>query len=255
VLEGQLTTLDSWIWPVALAPIAGSFLGVIVTRVETPASIVFGRSCCPACGTRLGSADLVPLLSWVASRGRCRHCAKPIGAFYPLIELAAVGVAAWAALTVSGWLLWTSCLLGWTLLALAAIDFKYFLLPDFLTLPLIAAGLFVIWALDSPVLLPHAIGAVAGFAFVVAIRYLYWKLRGREGMGLGDAKLLSASGAWVSWESLTSVVLIAALSALAFTLFSAARSGRISLADRVPFGAFLCFGTWIVWLYGPLIAD
>ena len=241
-----------WIWPVVAAPFIGSFLGVLVTRARAPRSIVVGRSACDHCGHRLGLADLVPLASWLVARGRCRYCRHALGAFYPMIELAALGVALWAAWLATDWLLWPSCLLGWLLLALAAIDWRCFLLPDFLTLPLLGAGL-LLWAVaDPPALASHAIGAAAGLAFILVLRWGYWQLRRREGIGLGDAKLLAASAAWVSWEGLPSVLLVASVAALASTLLRYKRSGSISLVDPVPFGAFLCLGTWLVWLYGPL---
>ena len=151
----------------------------------------------------------------------------------------------------SGWLLWATCLLGWTLLALAAIDFKYYLLPDFLTLPLIPAGLLVGWAFDHSTLGAHVIGAASGLAFFIGLRHAYRRLRGREGMGLGDAKLFSAAGAWVSWDRLSSVMLLAALSGLAFGSLKRARR-HCFLTDRVPFGAFLSFGMWVVWLSQPV---
>jgi leader peptidase (prepilin peptidase)/N-methyltransferase len=247
-----VTTLSSWIYPVVLAPVIGSFLGVLVTRAETPRAIVFGRSRCEACSARLTAVDLVPILSWLALRGRCRRCDRAIGILYPVLELAAVGVAIASAMVFSGWSVWMSCLLGWALLALAATDFKYYLLPDFLTLPLIVAGLLVSWQLDHASLLAHAIGAACGLAFVIGLRRIYRRLRGREGMGLGDAKLFAAAGGWVSWDGLPSVMLLAALSGLAFGLLKGARDNTVSLTDRVPFGAFLSFGIWIVWLSVPV---
>jgi leader peptidase (prepilin peptidase) / N-methyltransferase len=241
-----------WLWPAIAAPFIGSFLGVLVTRARVPQSILVGRSACEHCGHRLGPADLVPLASWLVTRGRCRHCRQAIGAFYPAIEVAALAVALWSAWLATDWLLWPSCVLGWLLLALAAIDWRCFLLPDFLTLPLLAGGL-LLWAVAEPAVLPsHAIGAAAGLAFILMLRWAYWLLRRQEGIGLGDAKLLAASGAWVSWEGLPSVLLVASVAALASTLLRHKRGGSISLVDRVPFGAFLCLGTWLVWLYGPL---
>jgi len=242
---------DSWIVPVLLAPFVGSFLGVLVTRCETPEKILIGRSACVLCGTTIAPRDLVPIGSWVLLRGRCRNCRQAIGLFPLVIELAALLVALWSASLVSGGLLWASCVLGWLLLALAATDLKYFLLPDFLTFPTIAAGLAAACLFLPDRLLPNALAAAAGYVSVVALRYLYRLLRGREGIGLGDAKLLAASGAWVSWPGLPSVVLLAALTGLAYALWNK-RFGAISATDRVPFGAFLALGTWIVWLYGPL---
>jgi len=247
----------AWFWAVILAvilaPIIGSFLGAVVTRVEAPRSIVFGRSCCDSCGATLAPHELVPLVSWLASRGRCRRCSQPIGLFYPFVELAAVAIAGWAITVFSGWVLWASCVLGWTLLALAVIDYKHYVLPDFLTLPLIPFGLVVTWANDPLALADHLAGVAAGFGFVVILREVYRRLRKREGIGLGDAKLLAASGAVVSWQALPSVILIASVTALALAVFRTSQGANMSLADRMPFGAFLCLATWIVWLYGKIM--
>lgn len=251
---------SSWVWPIVVAPFIGSFLGVLIMRARAPRTILWTRSVCDACGHTLAPADLVPLASWAAAGGRCRYCTTRIGLFYPGIELAALAVAVWSAWLVGGWLLWASCAFGWVLLALAAIDWREFRLPDFLTLPLIAAGLGVQFALAPhaplaaipPSLLAAAIGAAAGYAFVLLVRWAYSALRHREGIGLGDAKLFAATGAWVGWLGLPSVLLVATLSGLAWALLRSAAKRQVRADDRVPFGTFLCLGTWIVWLYGPL---
>jgi len=228
----------------------------VVLNHDDPAHILAGRSACESCSKRLGVADLAPVLSWALSRGKCRHCGTAIGLFYPAIELAALVVVLWSATIFSGFAFWAGCLLGWVLLALAATDWKYFRLPDFLTLPLIAAGLLVTAVLDTGAIAAHVLGAAGGYVFVRLLRFAYRRLRGREGMGLGDAKLLAAAGAWVSWQGVPSVLVIAALSALAIVLLgSIVFSGsRNDPARRVPFGVFLSLGLWITWLYGPLIA-
>ena len=243
---------SSWIWAIVVAPFIGSFLGVLITRASAPRTILWTRSVCDACGHTLGPVDLVPLASWAGAAGRCRYCRTRIGWFYPGIELAAFAVAGWSALLASGWLVWASCGLGWALLALAAIDWREFRLPDFLTLPLIAAGVFVSGLADATSLLNSVVGAAAGYLFVVVVRWIYQRIRGREGMGLGDAKLLAAGGAWVSWIGLPSVVLIAAVAALAVT-FIRTRGTKLRSDEHVPFGAYLSVGIWLVWLYGPLL--
>jgi len=247
-----LLSLPPWIWACALAPFIGSFLGVVVTRHDALGSAMTGRSACDTCGTTLRARDLVPVLSWVASRGHCRHCGASIGWFYPAIEICALIVALWSSTAFSGAAFWISCCLGWALVALAVADFKYLLLPDFLTLPLVAAGLAANWFLDPATPIAHVIGAAVGFGAVMVLRFIYERLRGREGMGVGDAKLLAAAGAWTGWAGLSSVLAIAAVSALIFALLRGARARHLSLADSVPFGPFLAGGLWIVWLYGPL---
>ncbi len=243
-----------WLVPVLAAPFVGSFLGLLVERLPAGKGVLFGRSACSHCGQTLGFRDLLPLLSWAVSRGRCRHCGVGLGLFHPAVELAALAVAAWTALVLdgNGWILWAGCLLGWMLLALALIDARHLLLPDALTLPLVPVGLGVAYALDPAALAGHAIGAAAGFAVFYAIGAAYRRWRRREGLGLGDAKLLAAAGAWVSWTGLPSIVFIAGMLALAGVLASSLLGRTASWTDKTPFGAYLAAATWLVWLYGPL---
>lgn len=242
-----------WLFLLLVAPAVGSFLGTVAIRLPAGRPLVRGRSACPHCGCVLGWRDLVPVMSWLLSRGRCRACGGPVAWAYPAIELGALAVATWSLAVVPGWLAWATCALGWTLLVLAAIDVRHLLLPDELTLPLIPAGLAVAWAVAPERLADHVIGAVAGFLFVALVGLAYRKLRHREGIGLGDAKLLAAAGAWLSWAGLPSVLLLAAAAALLGHLVWA-RAARRDLADRqLPFGPYLAGSLWLVWLYGPVI--
>lgn len=241
-------------WPIAIAPFIGSFLGTLVLRLPKGESVVGGRSVCPECGHGLGVFDLVPVLSWVSLRGRCRYCGAAIPPFYPAIELGALGVAVWAALAAPDVPLWQSCLLGWTLLTLACIDAWKYLLPDVLTLPLLLAGLLVALVFDPDVLSARLAGAVFGFGLFWALRISYRAWRRREGLGGGDLKLLAAAGAWVGVEGIPSVILIAALSGLAGAVLRSRVTGKaLGGRTRIPFGLFLALGIWLIWLYGPLI--
>ena len=228
---------------VTAAPFVGSFVSLLTHRLPAGEAWVLGRSRCRACGGTLAVRDLVPVLGWLANGGRCRVCAAPVSPLYPLLELAALGIAGWAAWVLPAPLLPFGCLLGWALLALAAIDARHLLLPDGLTLPLIPLGL----AQASERLVEHALGAVLGYLVFAAIAAAYRRLRHREGLGLGDAKLLAAAGAWVSWSGLPSVVLIAAISGLTTAVVL-----RLSHRDRLAFGPHLCLGLWLVWLYGNI---
>ncbi|MGQ0676348.1 MAG: prepilin peptidase, partial [Rhodospirillales bacterium] len=228
----------------AASPFVGSFLATAAHRLPRGKSPLGGRSACPSCGHHLGPLDLVPVVGFLARRGRCAHCGAPISAMYPLIELAALAAALWALATAPGWTALLVAALGWALIVLAIIDAKYFLLPDVLTLPLLLAGL-AIASFDAAApgirwnvtLADAAIGAVAGFASLALVGWAYRRLRGRAGIGGGDAKLRAASGAWAGWQGLSSVVLIAALAALAAALVIAAyRRRRPGLSDRLAFG-------------------
>lgn len=238
---------------IVVAPFIGSFLAVVALRWGQARGAVRGRSACDACGATLAPLDLVPLVSFVGLRGRCRHCGAAIDPTHVALELGALTVVVWAAFVTSGWILVASCALGWTLLTLAAIDWRTGLLPDVLTLPLIVAGLGVSFALDSGSLLDHVIGAAVGFVAFWALAEAYRLLRGRDGLGLGDAKLLAASGAWLSWSGLPSVILFAAFIGLALVLAQRLRGGALQATDRLAFGPALAAATWLVWLYGPLV--
>ena len=237
----------------AAAPFVGSFLGVIVRRVPEGRSIGWVRSRCECCGVALRVWDLVPLYSWLASRGRCRYCGHRLGWFYPGIELSAFAVAL-AALSVDGGEgTWLDCLLGWWLLALGWIDIRRWLLPDVLTLPLIIVGLAAAAAFDPEQLTGRALGAVLGYLSLRMVALLYRALRGREGLGHGDAKLLAASGAWVGAMALPQVVLGAALSAIFAAACLRLAGVRLGAHSALPFGPFLALATWVIWLLGPFL--
>ena len=197
---------------------------------------------------------MVPLLSLLLQRGRCRACGARLSWFYPAVEVAALAVAlmAWWRLPGPevGWL-WASCVLGWALLALAWIDARHFRLPDALTLPLIPAGLLATQALAPAAVLDHAVAALAGYASFALVAAGYRRWRGRAGLGAGDAKLLASCGAWLGLEALPMLVLLAALLGLAMALALAWRQGRLRGDMAVPFGPALALACWLLWLWGP----
>jgi leader peptidase (prepilin peptidase)/N-methyltransferase len=239
---------------IVASPFMGSFLGVLVVRLPQQRAVGLARSQCDHCGHALAAKDLVPVFSWLWLRGRCRYCSASIGGLPFAMEAAAVLVAAWAATETTGWLLLATCGFGWALLTMAVIDWTAFLLPDVLTLPLVPAGLLVAYGVAPASLLDHAIAAAAGLLGAIALAFVYRRLRGRDGLGFGDAKLLAGLGAWVGLEGMPTTILYGSVLGLAFALFSALRGRRLALSDKVPFGAFLAAAGWLVWLYGPLVA-
>jgi leader peptidase (prepilin peptidase)/N-methyltransferase len=169
--------------------------------------------------------------------------------------MAALGAAmfAWAALaTPPTWVLAASLALGWCLLALGATDIASLRLPDLFTLPLVAAGLAVALALPGAPLADHLAGTAGGYLALAALAWAFARWRGFEGLGLGDAKLLAAGGAWLGWMALPSVVLIACAIAFVQVGVAAARRGRAALGQEIAFGAPLAAAIWVVWLHGPL---
>ena len=165
--------------------------------------------------------------------------------------IAALAMVGWAASvdTDPRWIV-SSTALGWMLLALGWIDWNTFRLPDLLTLPLVILGLVAAW-LDSPeAFYSGAIGALAGYTALFAVSLGYRLLRGREGLGRGDAKLLAAGGAWLGWPALPWVVLLAALLGLLLALLQRMRGVRLTAQTALPFGPALALAIWIIWLYG-----
>jgi leader peptidase (prepilin peptidase)/N-methyltransferase len=241
-------------WSLLLvSPIVGSFLGVVVRRLPDGLPIARARSRCEGCGAGLKPRDLVPLLSWLIAKGRCRSCGRPIGWFYPGIELAALAVAVIAVLVDGGAAAWLDCLLGWWLLTLGWIDLRRWLLPDALTLPLVVAGLAAAAAFDPEQLTGRALGAALGYLSLRAIAALYRALRGREGLGQGDAKLLAGSGAWLGAAALPEVIFVAATAALAAAACLRLVGVRLAAHSALPFGPFLALATWLLWLCGPFL--
>ena len=168
-------------------------------------------------------------------------------------EVGALVIAVWALLVTGGWILAISCVFGWLLLALAVIDWRHFLLPDVLTISLLIVGLVATSLLDAPSLVDHFAGAIAGFLILVGIATLYRRIRNRDGIGFGDAKLLGAIGAWVSWEGIPSVLMLATVMGLSVAAVHAIAGTRIEFSTKLPFGTLLAGAGWLVWLYGPLM--
>lgn len=237
---------------VLISPFIGSFLGVVIRRLPAGKPIVWARSRCESCGVALSIRDLVPILSWLVSGGRCRVCGRGLGLFYPAVELAALGIALVAVRLDLGVEVWLDCILGWWLLALGWIDARCWLLPDLLTLPLVVAGLAAALAFDPAGLTDRALGAAAGYLALRAVAFIYRRLRGRDGLGEGDAKLLAAAGAWVGASALPQVVLIAALAGLFAASCLHLAGYPLRGTSAMPFGPFLAFATWIVWLLPAL---
>lgn len=162
------------------------------------------------------------------------------------IQLAATGIVAWA-----WWIdgdtprCWFGTVLGLVLLALACIDHATYRLPDVLTLPLALIGLGATGALSPAELPDHAVAAAAGYLAFRLVALTYRRLRGHEGLGQGDAKLLAAAGAWLGLEHLPVVVLVAAVMGICLIVLT---GGKLARDAAVPFGPALALSTWLVWI-------
>lgn len=175
-------------------------------------NLMLPRSRCPHCEHQISAFENIPVVSWLALKGRCKSCNSKISLRYPLVELttAALSLGVFLALGPSAAMV-AALGMTWALLALTMIDFDTQLLPDDITLPLLWAGLLLnISGLFVP--LPHAVlGAVFGYLSLWSIYWLFKLATGKEGMGYGDFKLLAALGAWLGWQALPLILLLSSL--------------------------------------------
>jgi leader peptidase (prepilin peptidase)/N-methyltransferase len=196
---------------------------------------------------------------WFATRLARREAARGEDARAPLGTAAVVTVvaAAFAWVAVSGprdWpLLIASLALAWSLVCLAVIDITAYRLPDALTLPLLAGGLGVTLLLPGRPILDHVAGAIVGWGALAALARAFRRWRGVESMGLGDAKLFGAAGAWLGWAALPSAMLVACAAAFVWVGLRVLRHGLGAARERIAFGAPLCLAILMVWLQGPLV--
>lgn len=256
-----------------LGLLVGSFLNVVILRLPRrmewqwkrdsreilgepelydppPPGIVVERSHCPHCGHQLSWYENIPVLSWLALRGKCRSCKAPISAQYPAVEL----------LTM---LLFTACVwqfgFGWQgfgalvltsfLVAASGIDIRTQLLPDSLTLPLMWLGL--IASLDNLYMpaKPALLGAVVGYASLWTVWWLFKQATGKEGMGHGDFKLLAALGAWCGLSGLLPIILLSAVAGAIIGSVMLAVQGR-DRSTPIPFGPYLAIAGWVTFMWG-----
>lgn len=234
-------------------PFVGSFLGVLADRLPRGQDIVWDRSACRRCGTQLTLRDLVPVVSYLWLGGKCRHCGGAIAPWVLYLEIAATGAAILAVIAApTPGLAWIWAVWLWLLLVLAVCDLTRFRLPDPLTLALFVVALSLAVMPGGIGFRAGMIGALAGAGSFAALRWGYDALRGREGLGLGDVKLMAGLGAWSGAKDLPLLVLIAASCALAVVLvqsLSDRAGGTKPLALRaLPFGAALCGSAGALWL-------
>jgi leader peptidase (prepilin peptidase)/N-methyltransferase len=273
-----LLLTHAWLFVVAasvLGLVVGSFLNVVIARLpvmlarqwqaqcrelagpteaapsEAAFNLITPRSRCPHCGHAIAALENIPVISFLWLKGKCAACQKPIARRYPAVELLSAvltGLVAWrfgfgaAALA--------ALLLSWALIALTFIDIDQQLLPDVITLPFLWLGLVFNLAGGFTGLAAAVIGAVAGYVSLWLVFQLFKLATGKEGMGYGDFKLFALFGAWLGWQMLPVVILLASLVGAIVGLSFILLKGR----DRglpIPFGPFLCAAGWLAMLWGP----
>ena len=232
---------------IILGGIWGSFSNVCIYRLPENQGIIAGRSFCPSCKNKIQWFDNIPILSFVLLKGKCRHCKSIISLQYLIVELISsvsfVTIYYFFGLTFTTLLL---LILSVFFIIIFFIDLKHFIIPNVLTFTLMFVGF--IKSFDPnlnkaifPNYINSLIGGVFGYLIIWLIIYFYKKVRKKEGMGLGDAKLLSAIGFWFGWLSIPFTIFISSLVALIFVIPSILNKSR-GMTSQIPFGPYIIVG-------------
>jgi len=255
----------------------GSFLNVVIYRLpvmmerqwrqeatkllsEEPVStspsekfnLMVPRSRCPHCGHQITALENIPVISWLALKGRCRGCKSPISPRYPLVELATALLSLLVLLMLGPEKALFAIPMTWALISLTMIDFDTQLLPDDITLPLLWAGLLVNLNGVFVPLQTAVIGAMVGYLVLWSVYWLFKLVTGKEGMGYGDFKLLAALGAWLGWTMVPLVLLLSSVVGAVIGLgYLAIRKESAPFA----FGPYIAIAGFVALLWGqPLLS-
>jgi leader peptidase (prepilin peptidase)/N-methyltransferase len=238
----------------AMGLAVGSFLNVCIYRLPRRESVMFPGSHCPVCDRSLDWFENLPLASWLVLRGRCRTCRTRIPVQYPLVEAmtAAVFVSAYF---IYGWtpLLAARLLFACAMIVLFVIDLQHRILPNVITLPGIVIGLLFSFFLP-PGWRSSLIGVLAGGGVLFAIAEAYYRLRGYEGLGMGDVKMLAMIGAFLGWPLMIVTLVLSSFSgSLVGVGLLVSRRGDMKAA--LPFGTFLAVGALVAAVAGDAFLD
>ena len=259
-----------------LGLLVGSFLNVVIHRLpkmmelewqqqardalslpqpeqKATYNLVLPNSQCPHCGHEIRAWENIPVVSYLALRGKCSACKAPISARYPLVEVATALLSGFVAWHFGfTWQAGAMLLLTWGLLAMSLIDVDHQLLPDALVLPLLWLGLIVNYFGLFTSLGDALWGAVFGYLSLWSVYWLFKLLTGKEGMGYGDFKLLAMLGAWGGWQVLPLTILFSSLvGAVLGVILLRLRNAETS--TPIPFGPYLAIAGWIALLWGDQI--
>jgi leader peptidase (prepilin peptidase)/N-methyltransferase len=230
----------------------GSFLNVCIYRLPRRESLNWPASHCTRCSRPLSWYENIPLASWIVLRGRCRTCHASIGITYPVVELI-TGLLFAGGYLIYGWtpLLAVRLLFACAMIVLFVIDLNHRILPNVITVPGIVAGL-AFSAVLPPGWLASLIGALAGGGALFLIAEVYYRVRGVEGLGMGDVKMLAMIGAFLGWQLTLVTLMLASLSGSVIGVGLMALDRR-GMQAALPFGTFLAVGALVAAVYGDTL--
>ncbi len=241
------------IFVIILGGLWGSFANVCIHRLPIGKGVVSGRSFCPNCKKSITWKDNIPIISFLFLNGKCRRCKKKISFQYLIIEVITIiyflvvyylyGISTTTLLFL---------ILGLSFIIIFFIDLKYYIIPNVLTFSLMVIGFVKSFDPNLNSIFPNfinsLIGGIFGYLIIWSIIYFYKQVRNKEGMGLGDAKLLSAIGFWFGWISIPFVIFLSSIIALLSVIPGLMKKSK-KLSSQIPFGPYIIIGTLIYLIF------
>lgn len=243
---------------IILGAIFGSFANVCIHRLPLNKKISQGRSFCPKCKKKITWKDNIPILSYFFLNGKCRKCKKPISVQYLLVEIISAFIFTFLfyyfGLSIDFFLL---VIFAMFLLVIYFIDLKHFIIPDELTYPMMLLGFLKSFdpnlnTIIFPNFLNSLIGGLFGYLLIWSIIFLYKQIRNKEGMGLGDAKLLAVFGFWFGWLSIPFIIFLSSILGLLYVIPSLIAKKR-KLNSEIPFGPYIIIAGVVYFYFSDLL--
>lgn len=242
--------MAEWFIVIVLGLVLGSFLNVVVYRLPRQETVVRSRSRCPHCDKTLGVLDLLPVLSYVFLKGRCRYCRGGIAIQYPLVELGTALILFYSFHTWSwSWPFLAYSVLFLLLIPAMVIDWQHMILPDQITLGGLVLALMLAIFGDHITFIQALLGLVAGGGLLLLLAFIF-----PQGMGGGDIKMMAMVGAFTGWPYVLGAIFLGALLGLLYFALAYSR-GKVGRETPLPFGTFLALGTFLSLSQGPALLN
>ena len=235
-----------YLFVIILGGLWGSFANVCIYRLPLNQGVVSGRSYCPKCKNQITWKDNIPILSYLLLNGKCRKCKKTISSQYVLVEFLSILfftiIYFLYGITLTTLLL---MILSLSFTIIFFIDLKHFIIPNEITFSMMVIGFLKSFDPNLNSIFPNyinsVIGGLFGYGIIWSIIYFYKQVRKKEGMGLGDAKLLSVIGFWFGWIAIPFVIFISSVVALFSVIPSLIKKSK-NMSSQIPFGPFIILG-------------
>ena len=242
-----------FIFVLVLGALWGSFANVCIYRLPLEKRVSSGRSFCPKCNKIITWKDNVPIISFLFLKGKCRNCNKKISSQYLTVEVISIllflSIYYLYGISITTLLL---MILGLSFLIIFFIDFKHYIIPNVLTFSMMLLGFIKSFVPDLHPMFPNylnsLIGGIFGYGIIWSIIFFYKQVRKKEGMGLGDAKLLSAIGFWFGWFSIPFVIFLSSIIALLSVTPSLINKSK-KFSSQIPFGPYIILATLIYLIF------